>query len=329
MIQSWQHVHSKTDILGAPFVAHTYRFQGVVTPVATTLIEYAQPNSNTKAILYLHGYTDYFFQGQLAEHFDQLGLRFFALDLQGYGRSIRPNSLPNWCESMSQYHDDIHIALSEMHQKGITEVTILAHSTGALIASSYLSAQHEISEISTPHISGLILNSPFLALPFPPNIIKCMSLPIWLAVSLMPFHFLPAKEISIYAQSIHKMFAGEWDYRLDWKPAQGFPLSFNWLKQVIMTQRALQQQELQLPTLMCHSNVTTRNTKTLEEIKQGDGVLNIDSMKLAARNTFTQLSCVEIEGGFHDLFLSPAHVRQHYLEAIDNWLLNNNFIDSI
>ncbi|MGB2065242.1 MAG: alpha/beta hydrolase [Marinomonas gallaica] len=331
MIDSWQHLHSKPDILGNPFVAHTYHFDGSVSAVVTTVIEYVTPAPSHKAILYLHGYTDYFFQDQLAHHFEQLGLRFFALDLQGYGRSIRPNSVPNWCESLSQYHDDIHIALTEMYKLGVTEVTLLAHSTGGLIASSYVSTQ-QASEQDTnnkPHITGLMLNSPFLALPFSPNIIKHVSWPIWLAVSLLPYHSLRAHKISLYAQTLHQEFGGEWSYRLDWKPAHGFPLSFHWLKQVILAQRALQKYPIALPTLMCHSKSTTRHALDIEEVKLGDGVLDVDSMNLAANNAFSQLTAVTIEGGYHDLFLSPKPIRQRYLTAIDQWLLDHNVISSL
>ncbi|CUB04775.1 alpha/beta hydrolase [Marinomonas fungiae] len=327
MTLSWQHLHSKTDILGKPFIAHTFRFKGPVTGVDTTLIEYSRQTVVTRAILYVHGYTDYFFQKELAEHFAEQGFGFFAIDMQGYGRSIRPNSRPNWCESLDQYFDDIEIALNEIHQRGIEEVVILAHSTGGLIASSFIANRQKpgTSCASTPRIKGLILNSPFLALPFPPNALKRLSWPIRIIVSLLPFHSLRAKKISLYAKTLHRLFGGEWDYRLDWKPAHGFPLSFHWLKQIILKQYDLQQTKIPLPTLMCRSSITTKAALGIEDIRKGDGVLDVDSMTLAAEKTFTELTCVKIEGGYHDLFLSPQPIRANYLAAIDQWLLNQSF----
>ncbi|SBS32305.1 lysophospholipase L2 [Marinomonas aquimarina] len=327
MTLSWQHLHSKTDLLGEPFMAHTFRHAGAANDVDTTLIEYAKQSAGKRAILYLHGYTDYFFQKPLALHFDQLGLRFFAIDMQGYGRSIRPNSLPNWCETLDHYFDDIDIALAELYRRGVEEVVILAHSTGGLIASSFLAARQQPDQVSDalPRIKGLILNSPFLALPFPPKVLKRLSWPIRIVVSLLPFHSLHAKKISLYAKTLHTVFGGEWDYRLDWKPAHGFPLSFHWLKQIILKQRALQHTRIDLPTLMCHSAITTKEALGIEDIRKGDGVLNVDSMKLAAQRTFSDLTCASIEGGYHDLFLSPQPVRANYLAAIDQWLLDQSF----
>lgn len=318
----WRLTNSEQDILGKPFWAYTYRFDGLQNKVETTLIERRASHETTRAVLYLHGYTDYFFQTPLAEHFVRQGRHFYAVDLQGYGRSIRPNSRPNWCENLSQYHDDITIALSELANRGVQSVVILAHSTGGLIASSYLQQylSSEDEHRQHPKIDGLILNSPFLELPFSPDTLKRLSLPIRIAVSLLPFHNLRAEKISIYAQTLHRSFQGEWSYRLDWKPSQGFPLSFHWLKQVIFSQSALRQHPISLPTLVCHSARTTRKLEDIDATRQGDGVLDVASMVMAAQRSFTHLTLGCIEGGFHDLFLSPEPIRRRYLQCIDQWL---------
>ncbi|MEG8036484.1 hypothetical protein QP157_14580 [Sphingomonas sp. LR61] len=45
-------------------------------------------------VLYVHGWSDYFFQREMAEHLEALGARFFALDLRKYGRSLLPHQTP-------------------------------------------------------------------------------------------------------------------------------------------------------------------------------------------------------------------------------------------
>ncbi|MBJ7537288.1 alpha/beta hydrolase [Marinomonas transparens] len=324
--QHWQQVTESEDLLGVDFRSRTFTFAGPKYPTDTTLIHHQGNPDKKQAILYIHGYTDYFFQAGLAEFFIKQGYRFYAIDLQGYGRSIRPSVRPNWCESIAQYGQDLNIALATMKKDGIDDVVILAHSTGGLIASTYLAQTQNITEKEQhygkafPTISRLILNSPFLALPLSPNAIRCLSWPIHTLVSLCPFCSLPANKPTVYAKTLHTSFAGEWDYRLDWKPSEGFPLSFHWLKQIITAQRYLAKQTITLPTLLCHSDNSTIGKEQVEEMRQGDGVLDIHSMQEAAEATFSQLTTASIPKGYHDLYLSPQPIRENYLAAIKDWL---------
>lgn len=326
--QHWQKVNECEDLLGADFCARTFAFAGPKTQVHTTLIHHVGNPNATKAILYVHGYTDYFFQTGLAEHFVKLGYRFYAVDLQGYGRSIRPSTPPNWCESIEQYGQDLDIALATIKEDGVDQVVILGHSTGGLVVSTYLAQPYAPPEREShyskafPEVVGLMLNSPFLALPFPPAVLNWVSWPVRILVSLLPFSYLRAKKINIYSKSLHTVYGGEWDYRLDWKPSQGFDLSFHWLREVILAQRNLANQRLDIPTLMCHSEISTIGKLSVEETQQGDGVLDVDSMQQAAQKTFANLTKVSIAKGFHDLYLSHPPAREAYLSAMKNWLEN-------
>lgn len=324
--QHWKLVKDCEDLLGDDFRARTFAFAGPKTQVHTTLIHHLGNPSATKAILYVHGYTDYFFQTGLAEHFINLGYRFYALDLQGYGRSIRPSTPPNWCESIEQYGQDLDIALATMKQDGVDQVVILGHSTGGLVVSTYLAQPYALPERASyynkafPDVVGLMLNSPFLALPFPPAVLNFVSWPVRILVSLLPFSYLRAKKINIYSKSLHSIYDGEWDYRLDWKPSQGFDLSFHWLREVIIAQRNLANQRLSIPTLMCRSEISTIGKRTVKEVQLGDGVLDVDSMQQAAKKTFTNITQVAIPQGFHDLYLSHQTARDAYLAAMTEWL---------
>ncbi|MCB5162282.1 alpha/beta hydrolase [Marinomonas algarum] len=329
--QHWTLVGDEEDLLGPDFRTRTFAFsdthsQDPKKRVHTTLIHHLGNVKANKSILYIHGYTDYFFQTGFAEHFIALGYRFYALDLQGYGRSIRPFTPPNWCDSIDQYGQDIDIALATMKEDGVDDVTLVAHSTGGLVAATYLAQPYALPERASyyrkafPHVSGLILNSPFLALPFPPAVLNRISWPIRMLVSLLPFSSLRANKVTLYAKTLHTKFGGEWDYRLDWKPAEGFDLSFHWLREVIRAQRHLAQQSLSIPTLLCRSEVSTIGKNTPEETRQGDGVLDVDSMQDAAQQSFQNLDVAVIQGGFHDLYLSPKPARDAYLSHITHWL---------
>ncbi len=62
--------------------------------VEATLIERRAETSSDKAILYIHGFSDYFFQNNIADWANNLGLNFYALDLRKHGRSILLHQKP-------------------------------------------------------------------------------------------------------------------------------------------------------------------------------------------------------------------------------------------
>ncbi len=52
------------------------------------------PQNTQKAVLYIHGFIDYFFQTEMAEQFNQHGYDFYALDLRKYWSfSLEPSKI--------------------------------------------------------------------------------------------------------------------------------------------------------------------------------------------------------------------------------------------
>src|SRR5256885_15553021 len=99
--------------------------------VVATLVRLPVPNAPRGAVLYVHGFSEYFFQRHMAERFAAEGYAFYALDLRKYGRSLRPHQHPNFCKSVSEYYADLDAALDVIGG----ELLLAGHSTGGLIAS--------------------------------------------------------------------------------------------------------------------------------------------------------------------------------------------------
>jgi pimeloyl-ACP methyl ester carboxylesterase len=57
--------------------------------LVATLVRRLPANRSRTAVLYVHGWNDYFFQTHLADHLTDLGFDFYAVDLRRYGRSLR------------------------------------------------------------------------------------------------------------------------------------------------------------------------------------------------------------------------------------------------
>ena len=75
-----------------------------------TLIFRESKIKSDKAILYVHGFIDYFFQTDLADHFNEWGYNFYAVDLRKYGRSLLPNHHPNFINSIHDYFEEINLS---------------------------------------------------------------------------------------------------------------------------------------------------------------------------------------------------------------------------
>src|SRR5690554_4509933 len=108
--------------------------------VTATLVRHHPPERDglrpARAVLYLHGWSDYFFQTHLAEYWTSLGAAFFALDLRKYGRSLHEHQSAGYVTDLATYDEEIDAALDVIASEvGTTaNVLLMAHSTGGLVA---------------------------------------------------------------------------------------------------------------------------------------------------------------------------------------------------
>lgn len=87
----------------------------------------AAPNAD---VLYVHGWSDYFFQRELAQFWHAQGATFYAVDLHGYGRNLSPAEIPGQIQSLNEYDADIHAALIAMG-RAVVESAVDPHAEKA------------------------------------------------------------------------------------------------------------------------------------------------------------------------------------------------------
>ena len=146
----------QNDILGDDFEMKQVVHKEDKHNVISSIIRLKTNIPSKFGILYIHGYNDYFYQHEMAHKFDSYGFSFYAIDLRKYGRSLKENDTPFEIKHIEDYFPDINVALTQMQHDGIEKIILMGHSTGGLIACSYL------NNIENSAIIGLILNSPFL-----------------------------------------------------------------------------------------------------------------------------------------------------------------------
>lgn len=308
----------RPDILGEGFemchVTHPDDYSG---QVRSTVIRRRPARGNGTAIIYVHGFSDYFLQREMAEMFTDHHYAFYAVDLRKYGRSLTPWQKMFEVRDLYEYFPDIDSALDAAVDDGNDRLVLLGHSTGGLTASLY------VSEQSRWNISGLMLNSPFLDWNLP-SALKRFGIPVVSALGRI-FPKLPVKQTpdSGYAESLHSAFGGEWDYRREWKPDILPDPDAGWVRAIQCAQQSLRRRSIDVPVLLMHSADSVRKGDDRGKYHHADAILDVEGISRYGRMLGPDVTEVSFEGGLHDLVLSSRKVRERVYETMLSWLRNN------
>lgn len=283
--------------------------------VEATLIERKSKSKSKKAILYIHGFVDYFFQNHMADWANGEGYNFFALDLRKHGRSILPHQKPNMTRDLREYFEEIDIAI-DIIKKNNDFLVLMGHSTGGLTSSLYAHTNRD-----KKRIDGLILNSPFFDFNKPSSFKKNV-LPIVAKFGLR-FPSLPSPEglKSGYVKSIHSKYNGEWNFDFNYKPLLGFKINFGWIAAIYYAQKRLQQGlKIDCPVLVMFSSSSVPPGNYHKKMHEADSVLEVADIEKYANGIGSNVKKVVIEDGVHDLLLSKPEVRSNTFKVMTNFI---------
>lgn len=329
--------------LGAPYKAYSVD----VHDFHATFLEYpfgssprtVQKIENPRGIvLYVHGFSDYFFQKELAEKADSAGYAFFAIDLHGYGRSIAPGYPRSDMRFVAEHYPELDYAVEmswqlvkvgmerriyermrratdEERSQALAAVErvpliLMGHSQGGLISSLYANDRPEIK------FSAVVLNSPFVEMNYGAFLRTVGVRAIALAGLYLPGFSLGSTGNPNYAYSLDKNHYGEWDYNTDWKPFARPETHLRWVRAIYRGQSRIRSGlHIEAPVLVMHSDCSIRNKEWVDEYTRCDGVLNVEHIKEYAPHLGANVKTQEIKGGLHDLFLSKKDVRDAAYDA--------------
>lgn len=284
--------------------------------VVCTIVKKSAEEKTDKAILYIHGFCDYFFNTEFADYFVNQGYDFYALDLRKYGRSILERQHPNNAKNLNEYFADIDTAIKLIKSEGHTKIHINAHSTGGLILARYASKRTKQN-----YFQSISLNSPFLDFNnpwFDENVL----VPIVSSIGIVaPKLKLPKGLSGLYGQSIHKDYKGEWDYKLTWKPIIAFRMNAGWLRAINKSHKKVKRgMDIEEPIVVFFSDKSYYKKSYSDEIKYADAVLNVDEIRERSKKLGKNVELMPIKDGMHDLSLSTQEVRKNYYNALAEWL---------
>ncbi|MBW3068319.1 alpha/beta hydrolase [Actinomyces sp. 594] len=363
-----------TDILGEPWVARTIPVaESPAAPGADHAVlvhqrgaapapgSAGQPGTprHERAVLYLHGRNDYFFQTWLADAFLAAGYEFYALELRACGRAGVGYWSPHDVRDLRVHDEEIAEALRIIRSEhGHSTVVLNGHSTGGLQAAIWAGDHPGSVEAVTLNSPWLQLNSSGLVRSYgsafidllsrrdPDRIIDNPSENTKLeqaaadpaatpgqdpatgaqedadAAASIPANTDPGPiEVDIYARTLHRRWGGEWDWDLTLKPSPSFPVRAGFLAGIRRLQREVRHGlGIGVPVLVCCSTASGGPGISRQEALRCDTVLSVEQIVERSRFLGEDVTVVQIPGGVHDLVLSPSPVREEYLGTLTGWL---------
>ncbi|WP_035771661.1 alpha/beta hydrolase [Arthrobacter sp. Br18] len=275
-----------------------------------------------RAVLYVHGWSDYFFQEATAEFFTDRGIAFFAVDLRKFGRSLRPWQTPGYITDLAEYDADINAAidaltdvLRDRHGGGIdVSLTLMAHSAGALTAVLWAAR-------NPGRARSLVLNGPWLDTQGSALLRTATQGVLGTVSRFRPKARLRVPELGFYWRSISRSADGEWDLLPSWRPETGFPLRAGWFAAILAGQAEVARGlSLPVPVLVMASGSSTISTTWSEAMLESDSVLDVSVMVRRAVELGSCVTVCRFDGALHDVLLSRAPVRSAAYRQLGRWL---------
>jgi Lysophospholipase len=309
------------DVLGAPFQQLTLDLgSDDEGPVVATLVRSRPRAAALKPlsdvdVLYVHGWSDYFFQTDLARFWNRQGAGFYALDLRKHGRSLRPGQTPGYVSSLDDYDGDIAAALAEMKtQERGRRLVLMGHSTGGLTLSLWASRHPRTA-------AAVVLNSPWLELQTGTWGRQAIAPLIAARARFDPLGAHPVVDFGFYTRAQRELGTLP-DAPEGWRPERGFPTHPGWLAAIMAGHAQVAAGlDIDCPVFVLLSTRSTSPLQWSEDMTRSDSVLVVDDIARAATRLGHRVTIARIPDAVHDVFLSGDKPTKQAYAWLRDWLV--------
>lgn len=276
------------------------------------------------AVLFLHGWSDYFFNTELARFWAQLGYDFYALDMHNHGRSLQADMPGGYVADLADYDGEIEKAIEIIrhdHTASSTgSLTLMGHSTGGLVAALWASRHPD-------DIQYLILDSPWLEMHGSSLVRRAAQAMVSPIARIRPEMVLRLPERGFYFRSISSTAEGEWTLDENYRPPLAFPVRAGWLSAVFAGHsKVARGLKLEMPVLVLTSTTSANGMVWQETMRRSDAVLDVSVIALRAMALGRTVTLERIDGALHDVFLSAPAVRKDAYSRLARWV--KGFMDN-
>ncbi len=269
-------------------------------------------------VLYVHGWSDYFFQRRLAKFWTDRGAHFYALDLRRYGRSLRPDQAPGYISHLSLYDEEIGHAIERIRETPgqARKLVLMGHSTGGLVLSLWADRHRGEAD-------ALVLNSPWLELQLSGAVRRALAPVVGLTAKRRPYEVaLPQIDLGFYLQAQQTATDPDdlADLNIEWRPGHSPPILSGWLHAILEGHAAVEA-GLDVGAPVC-TLLSARSQFALswrDEMLSADTVLEVDVIARASLKLGPSVTVERIDGALHDVFLSAPAVRDEAFARLERW----------
>ena len=288
-----------------------------------TLVRRSDGAPAAHTVLAVHGFTDYFFNTELADAFAARGFRFYALDQHKCGRSWRDGQTPHFTTDLARYDRELEWAAAIIAAENPgTRILVYGHSAGGLIVSLWLDRVRRRRATAALSLAGLVLNAPWLDLHGPAILrTKVTSTAIGAMSRVRKTSVVRGTGKGSYGLTLHREYHGEFEYNLQWKPLGGFPVTFGWIHAIRRGHATLHRGlDVGVPNLILRSDHTVAETTTASGMERGDAVLDVAQIARWAGCVGNRSTIVPVPDAKHDVFLSLPQPRAVAFAELNHWL---------
>ncbi|CAH0199708.1 alpha/beta hydrolase [Microbacterium sp. Bi121] len=281
-------------------------------------VEVPPPLLDGVDVLYVHGWSDYFFQKRLARFWTSHGARFFALDLRKYGRSLRDGQTPGYIADLATYDEDIEAAVAAMDSdaRGSRRLVLMGHSTGGLVLSLWASRHPEATD-------AVILNSPWLEFQLAP--LRAAITPmVELQARLRPMEAAPQIDLGFYARAQAAVVDPDdlMETNPEWRPVPAMSVHAGWLRAILHGHRTVAEGlSITAPVCVLLSARSALPTRWSDELTSADTVLVVEGVAQRALRLGSSVTVERIDGALHDVFLSRKSARDESYARLERWVV--------
>lgn len=310
----------ETDVLGEPYLLERIELpdDDEGANVASLVVRRTERKRGRprRAVVHLHGYSDYFFQTVAADFWVDRGYDFYAVDLRKYGRSLLPHQTHGFVTDLADYYPELDEAWRRVTERdGHSRVVVSAHSTGGLVFPLWLHDRRP------PELTGVFLNSPWLDLNGHFLLRTALTRALDQIGARRPYLVIPRDRPGLYARSLHHAHGGEWEFDEGWRPMKTRPVHAGWLRAVRRGHaRVHKGLSIGAPVLVMSSKASKFTDTYDDDVHSHDIVLDVEFIRRWAPKLGDLVTVTRIEGARHDVTLSRQPARDRVFAELGRWL---------